>query len=63
MYLKKKRDCKGSISPIIKFIEWTLLDTFTQVREKERKKEKEEKGLLREIFVWRFPVGLILPVF
>ena len=28
------------------------LDTFAQVREKEReKKEKEEKGLLRELFV------------
>ena len=35
------------------------LDTFTQVREKERKKkEKEEKRLLRDIFVWCFPVGL-----
>ena len=40
------------------------LDTFTQVREKERKKkEKEGKGLLRDIFVWCFPVGLLLPVF
>ena len=30
-----------------------VLDTFTQVREKERetKKEKEVKGLLRDIFV------------
>ena len=43
----------------------SILDTFTQAREKERekKKEKEEKGLLRDIFVWCFPVGLILPVF
>ena len=40
------------------------LDTFTQVREKERKKkEKKEKEQLRDIFVWCFPVGLILPVF
>ena len=35
------------------------LDTFTQAREKERKKkEKEENGLLRDIFVWCFPVSL-----
>ena len=35
------------------------LDSFTQVREKERKKkEKEEKGLLRDISVGCFPVGL-----
>ena len=42
------------------------LDTFTQAREKERgkkEKQKEEKGLLRDIFVWCFPVGLLLLVF
>ena len=49
MYSKKERNCKDSVSSIVKFIEWTLLhasvglDTFTQAREKERKKRKKEK--------------------
>ena len=55
----KKKNCKCSISLIVKFIEWTLLhgglDTFTQVREKEsEKKKKDEKGLLRDIFCLMF---------
>ena len=39
-----------------------VLDTFIQVKEKE-KKEKEEKGLLRDIFVWCFPFDRKFPVF
>ena len=57
------KNCKGSISTIIKKIlnehfymsQSGVLDTFTQVKEEEkrerRKKEKEEKRLLRDIFV------------
>ena len=56
---KKERNCKDSVSSIVKFIEWTLLHTsvrqlrhfYSSKRKKERKKnEKEEKGLLRDIF-------------
>ena len=55
-----KNNCKCSISPIVKNIlnehyytpQSGILNTFTQVRDKEReKKEKEEKRLLRDIFV------------
>ena len=58
---RKKRDCKGSISPIIKFIEWTLLQAsvrrlrhfYSSKRKgKKDKKRKKKKGLLRDIFVW-----------
>ena len=72
MHLKKKRDCKGSVSSIVKFIEWTLLHaSVRQLRHfysskrkwKKEKEEKEETGLLRDIFVWCFPVDLILHVF
>ena len=68
MYLKKKkkreRNCEGSVSSIVKFIEWTLphasvrwLRHFYSSKRKRKKKEKEEKGLFRDI-VWCFPVGL-----
>ena len=61
--IQRKRNCKGSISPIIKLLnehsykhQSGALDTYSS--KKKRKKEKEEKGLLRDIFVWCFPVGL-----
>ena len=63
---KKEKNCKGSVISIVKFIEWTLLHAsvrrlrhFYQVREKERKKkEKEETGLLRDIFGLMFSCWL-----
>ena len=52
MYSKKERNCKGSVSSIVKFIEWTLLHAsvqwlrhFYSSKRKRKKKEKEEKGL------------------
>ena len=47
--IQRKRDCKGSISPIIKFIEWKLLQaSIRQLRhfyssKREGKKEKRER--------------------
>ena len=66
IYWEKKRDCKDSISPIIKFMEWTLLQAsvrrlrhFSQVREKERKKkEKEEKNDCERHFCLMFSCWL-----
>ena len=56
MYKIKERNCKGSVSSIVKSIEWTLLhgglDTFTQVREKERKKKEKKKKDCWETFLF-----------
>ena len=47
--IQRKRDCKGSISPIIKFIEWTLLQASVRrlrhfySSKRKRNKEKRER--------------------
>ena len=70
--LKKERNCKDSVSSIVKFIEWTWLHASVQrlrhfySSKRKRKKEKRERRkrtVERHFFVWCFPVGLILPVF
>ena len=64
---KKERNCKSSVSLIVKFIEWTLIHASvrrlryfysSQRKGKKEKKRKKKKGLLRDIFVWCFPVSL-----
>ena len=48
------------------FIEWTFLlasvrrlrHFYSSKRKEKKEKDKEEKGLLGDIFVWCFPVGL-----
>ena len=48
IWTQKKRDCKGSISPIIKFIEWTLLQASVRwlrhFYSSKKKRKKEKRG-------------------
>ena len=59
---KKKRNCKGSISPIIKLIEWTLLHTsvlqlrhfYSSKRKRRRKKGERRKRTVERYFCLMF---------
>ena len=61
-YSKKERNCKGSVSSIVKFIEWTLLHApVWQLRHfysSKRKKEKEEKRIVQRHFCLMFSCWL-----
>ena len=71
IYIKRKRDSKDSISPIIKFIEWTLLQAsvwrlrhcYSSKRKRKEKKRKKKKDcwetILFDISCWLNIAGIL----
>ena len=66
MHSKKERNCKGSVSSIVKFIEWTLLHApvrwlkrfYSSKRKRKKKKRERRKSTVERHFYLMFSCWL-----